>query len=91
MNHKLSNVASAEQKGRAAELRTRIYDKDLYYELNQIVHSGDTRKSRYGKLKNKFRDLSNKYSGDVEKVLREAEKKRNELTFKKTIGRGLKK
>lgn len=102
MDPSISKVASAQQKGQAAELRTRIYDKLLYSQLNQIVHSGDTKNSRFGKMKNSFRDLDNKYSKEAEKVLLKAEQKRRELKqfennfgrnlkYKKTLGRGVRK
>ena len=76
----ITNVASSEQKGKAAEYRTRVKDIKLRNDLNAIVHSSDEPNSPFGKKFNRFRDYSNSYSRDAQNVLDYA---RNKIEFKR--------
>jgi hypothetical protein len=71
---KVKGGASAEQKGKAAELRSYINEnikgkmnECLFRDLSYIVHSGDRLPNAHGT--NVFADPENKYDEDVEKIL----------------------
>lgn len=63
--------ASAHQKGVSAEMRTYV-DRRLTALLSKIVHSNDSRASQYGLYDNRFRDYTNKYDPDAQKIIDEA-------------------
>lgn len=67
-----SGGASAQQKGRAAEMRTFV-SGSARSDLNKIVHSGDKDPHKYGK--NQFADPSNSYDPKAQKALNKAQAK----------------
>lgn len=64
--------ASAEQKGRAAEMRNFV-NRKLHEQLCGIVHSGDDPNHVNYCGKNIFRDKYNRHSVEVEAILNKAE------------------
>jgi hypothetical protein len=60
--------ATALQKGQSAEMRTYL-KPPITYALNEIIHSNDAPESKYGKYDNDFRDYSNVFDPNAQKVI----------------------